>query len=166
MLEKCFVSVQSDGSIAVRSSGLELGQGINTKVAQAVALGLLPALPSSSSPAANDDPAMRMLGRVVVDGNKSTKDFALCTPTWSSTTSESCCIAAAKACEAIVKALAPFKSSVTPGSADPWLDMVTAALAKHADLSSSGTKYPVLDGADYKVYCAAAVVAEVSQFVR
>ena len=93
--------------------------------------------------------------------NTPSRDFALCTPTWSSTTSEACCLAAAKACEAIVKALAPYKSSAKPGSADPWLDMVTAALAKNADLSSSGTKYPVLDGADYKVYCAAAVVAEV-----
>ena len=73
VLEKCFVSVQSDGSIAVRSSGLEVGQGINTKVAQAVALGLLPALPSSSSSSSSDDPAMRLLGRVVVDGSKSTK---------------------------------------------------------------------------------------------
>ena len=46
-----------------------------------------------------------------------------------------------------------------------FANMETAALAKNADLSSSGTKYPILDGADYKVYCAAAVVAEVS-FVR
>ena len=102
-----------------------------------------------------------MLGRVVVDGSKSTKDFAICTPTWSSTTSEACCIAAAKAWADIVKALAPYKSKAKPGSSDPWLDMVTAAFADHVDLSSSGTKYPVLDGADYKVYCAAAVVAEV-----
>jgi hypothetical protein len=75
--EMVVVSVKRDGSILVDASGIEMGQGLNTKVVQAVVVGLnkLTALPPSG--ASSNVPAGPLLtmADVQVGETKSTDQF-------------------------------------------------------------------------------------------
>jgi xanthine dehydrogenase molybdopterin-binding subunit B len=63
------VQVHADGSISANNSGIEMGQGINTKVEQAVAFEL-----SKTAPV-----AMGVISTVLP---KSTDTFPAASPTW------------------------------------------------------------------------------------
>lgn len=120
----------------------QVGQGINTKVEQAVAYAL-----SKPGPTVTVD----LMATVVP---KSTQVFPDASPTWSSGTSESVVYAALKACDTLNTALQPYQS---PGST--WVDVVKKAAAGGAKLTASGSR-PIGEGGAYPLPCAACVVVE------
>ena len=120
--QKVIVAVHPDGSVSVNHSGLEVGQGINTKVEQAVVYELSKTAPFG----------FEMVATVVP---KSTTSFATETPTWASGTSESCVFAAEKACTALNKTLSRYKAS-----GDSWTQIVAKAAAAGAMLTATGDK--------------------------
>jgi len=81
------------GVVTVSASGIEMGQGLNTKVSQACAMGL-----SKLSPSVSVDVSL-----IHNTGVKTTADFPAASGTSGSGTSESCCDAALKACAMVRK---------------------------------------------------------------
>uniref|UniRef100_A0A7S2RXD9 FAD-binding PCMH-type domain-containing protein n=2 Tax=Rhizochromulina marina TaxID=1034831 RepID=A0A7S2RXD9_9STRA len=106
----------ADGTVEVFHSGSEIGQGINTKVAQAVAYGL--GVP---------------LGQVVV-GDNSTSHVPNGTLTGGSGTSETCVGAALDACATLMDRLAPYLEE----SGGDWSGAVSAANDDSVLLSVTG----------------------------
>jgi xanthine dehydrogenase molybdopterin-binding subunit B len=162
--EMVVVSVKRDGSILVDCSGIEMGQGLNTKVVQAVVVGLnkLTALPpafsssSSSSSAAAAVPLLTMAD-VHVGRTKSTDQFPHAGTTNASGTSEGCVDAALKVCAQIVTKLAPYTTttgSTQPVGAEAWAAIVARAFAAGVDLSA-GLEGDHLTGGNYDIYTAA-----------
>lgn len=110
------VSVCEDGSVIVEVSGVEMGQGLYTKVRQAVAYGLSKLWGPEAHPSEKVDmPKIRVM-----------QNDSLSLPnskvSGGSTSSESSCQAALLACEPLVESLKPFlgtlrKSGSTPV---PW----------------------------------------------
>eukprot|EP00930_Biecheleria_cincta_P068850 TRINITY_DN56680_c0_g1_i1.p1 TRINITY_DN56680_c0_g1~~TRINITY_DN56680_c0_g1_i1.p1 ORF type:complete len:1302 (-),score=213.26 TRINITY_DN56680_c0_g1_i1:12-3371(-) len=144
--EKTLVTVYADGSVAIDTSGLEQGQGLNTKVAQAAAMIFKQRVAA--------DFEMDLLDFVLP---KSTAHFSWShvTPSWGSGTSESCVSATMKACSTICEQLTAFKSK---GS---WKEIVAAASGSGAVLSAMG-EHPADEGAGgYSLPVAALVVAEI-----
>jgi xanthine dehydrogenase/oxidase len=139
--ERVVVSILADGSVAVAHSGIELGQGINTKVIQAISMALSKVAPV----------AMNAISTVLP---KSTNTYALATPTWSSTTSEGCVAAAIQACAVLTERLQPF---VAPG--DSFAQVVEKATQAGADLSADALR-KVTDGGKYFIYGASCASAE------
>ncbi len=86
--------------------------------------------------------------------SKSTDQFPVSDPTWSSTTSEICVAAALKACAILNSRLAPFK---TAGAS--WTSVVTAAVAAGTNLAVDAT-HTKSDGGKYSIYCAALTLVE------
>ena len=113
---------KTDGVVEVTTSGIEMGQGLNTKVAQAVAMSLSKGLSST---------ATIPIAMVKNTGLKSTADFPAASGTSGSGTSESCCDAAFKACGVLLKRLGPYLQSGAP-----WLQVVQAAAAAGVDLTA------------------------------
>merc|ERR1712216_1059835 len=142
--ERGFVKVHPDGTVLVDTSGLELGQGLNTKVAQAVAMAF-------KGVASDFDMS---LVEIVIP--KSTATFSGCSGTWGSGTSEACVSAALQACAAIADKLKPFASA-----GRSWKGTVAAACNGSADLSASGEHPPAASFKGYHVSMAACVVAEI-----
>ncbi|XP_055319493.1 uncharacterized protein LOC129577062 [Sitodiplosis mosellana] len=107
-----------DGTVAISHSGVEIGQGINTKVTQVVAhvlgvpLDLITVTPHSS---------------IIVANN---------TFTAASITSESVCMAAKMACERILERLKPVREK-KPNA--PWLEIVHDAWAQSIELTEKQT---------------------------
>ena len=141
--EKVMLSCHSDGSVSVNSSGIEMGQGINTKVVQAVSYGLGKMFDSPLS-----------FDSISVARTKSTSSFEGVSPTWGSGTSESCVEACLKACEDMVSKLEPYKSKGTN-----FQQVVAAASAAGVDLNSTGTHH-LYNGGTYEVYGACCSVVE------
>ena len=123
--EKVVLSCHSDATVSVSSSGVEMGQGINTKVVQAVSYGLGKMF---DSPLSCDS--------ISVLGKKNTNIFDGVSPTWGSGTSESCVEACLKACEDLLKKLEPYKSKGTN-----FQQVVAAAFEAGVDLNSTGTHH-------------------------
>ena len=138
------MSIHGDGSVSVSSSGVECGQGLNTKLAQTVAMQLGASAPGGLS-----------LELIRVAEQQSTSDYWACTPTWASGTSEAVCGAAIKACTALGSTLAKYQKG---GLA--WSALVAAAVKDKAELSEAGTFYVELSGGSYFVYAAAVSVLE------
>lgn len=138
------VIVNEDGSASIKHSGIEMGQGINTKIAQAVAMELSLTAPIDLTHLATVTP-------------KSTADFGSATPTWSSGTSEVLVGAAVKACAALNKVAARFKD----GSRDTWAKIAAAAVQAGVVLGGQASVTPLIDGGSYFVYASACCVAEI-----
>ncbi|KAL0878640.1 hypothetical protein ABMA27_003714 [Loxostege sticticalis] len=106
---------RGDATVTVTTGGVEMGQGVNTKVAQVCAyeLGIpleyVSVLPHYSFTAANN----------VFSG--------------SSITSESACYAVIKACQMLKKRLEPIKSSMTNPT---WQELITKAGEEQVDLTA------------------------------
>jgi len=132
------------GVVTVSASGIEMGQGLNTKVAQAVSMGLGKLGESVSVP----------LSLIHNTGVKTTADFPAASGTSGSGTSESCCDAALKACAMLVKKL---QSYVKPGM--DYAAVIRAAAAGGVDLSTQ-VEGQHLSGGEYFIYAAGATEVE------
>eukprot|EP01116_Phalansterium_solitarium_P016706 TRINITY_DN393_c0_g2_i1.p1 TRINITY_DN393_c0_g2~~TRINITY_DN393_c0_g2_i1.p1 ORF type:complete len:1372 (-),score=562.47 TRINITY_DN393_c0_g2_i1:226-4341(-) len=114
----CVVNVLPDGSVGVSIAGIEMGQGINTKVAQAIAYGL--GIP------------LKFITVLPV--------YTLATPngggSGGSVTSELNVRAALNACDQLNALLAPVRASMPPNSA--WTDVVATAVAQNINLQGLG----------------------------
>ena len=139
--ESALVEVHSDGSVSVNNSGLEVGQGINTKVEQATVFEL-----SKTAPFGLD-----MVTTVLP---KSTRDFDA-SPTWASGTSETCVYATLQACAEINKALAKHRVA-----GDTWVQVVAKAAKAGAKLSATG-RHVMGTGGAYPICSAACAVVEI-----
>ena len=109
------IQVYPDGSVNVNHGGIEIGQGINTKVAQAVAMKLQ--IPLSLIKVTSNT--------TIVQPNNS--------GTGGSTTSEMCVQAAMNACDILLTRLAPFMQSGLD-----WIDLITQANNANVDLQAKG----------------------------
>lgn len=144
--EKALVSVHADGSVAVDTSGIEQGQGLNTKVLQSAAMVFQQQVAG--------DFAFDQLESVLP---KSTSHFSWSgvTPSYGSGTSEACVAAVIKACAVIAGNLSNYKSL------GGWKQIVAAAAADSVELSATGV-HPNSEGnMGYPVPMAALVVAEI-----
>lgn len=141
--EKCLVRVEADGIVTLDHSGLEMGQGINTKACQA-ATKVLAAIASDF-----------IISDVRTLEPKSTSRFSwtLVTPTFGSATSEAVVVAVTNACASLSGKLQKYKGS--------WKEIVAAALKDGVDLSASGS-HSRFDGMlGYHIYVAACVCTEI-----
>ncbi|XP_037034825.1 indole-3-acetaldehyde oxidase-like isoform X2 [Bradysia coprophila] len=114
---QAFVTIyQFDGTVAISHGGIEMGQGINTKVAQVAAhvLGIpyefVKVKPSNNLISANS---------FVTGGSQ---------------TSETVCFAVKKACEVLLDRLKPVRDEMKDAA---WPDVTRAAYNKFIDLSAS-----------------------------
>jgi xanthine dehydrogenase/oxidase len=114
------VSILLDGTVTISHGGIEMGQGINTKVAQAAAMSL----------GIN-------LDQIVIQST-STSIVPNVSPTGGSITSELCVKATLKACDILNDRLAPFRSQGNP----TWEQLVQAALMAGVDLNAKGYVFP------------------------
>jgi len=140
----CQIHVYPDGSVQVNHGGIEMGQGINVKVAQTVSYALGCPLESIEVTGTNTD---------VVP-------IASCTG--GSTTSELCCAAAKLVCDTLNTRLEPVRKA-NPKA--PWAGIVGAAGGAGVNLSAE-TLYqpppgPMSSTFDYFAYGAAISVVEV-----
>ncbi|XP_037081125.1 xanthine dehydrogenase-like [Pollicipes pollicipes] len=101
----------NDGTVAVSHGGVEMGQGLNTKVAQVVAREL--GVP---------------LDQVSVKPNNSLANPGS-TVTGGSIGSEWCCMAARSACQQLIERLKPFRAAEGEPQR-PWLQVVQMASGK------------------------------------
>lgn len=139
-----FISISGmDGSVNVSHGGIEVGQGIDTKLAQVVALEL--GCPLTS---------------IKVEATDSFVHVNNCC-TGGSITSELCCGAAASAAKTITAALAPVRAKL-PQTAS-WSDVIQAANAANVDLTARGWNTPpaVADPFAYNSYGMVATEVEV-----
>ncbi|XP_018363392.1 PREDICTED: xanthine dehydrogenase/oxidase-like [Trachymyrmex cornetzi] len=111
-----------DGSVCVTHGGIEIGQGINTKIAQMVAYKLGIDLKLISVKRSNN---------IITPNNVNTGG---------SITTQSCGYAAVQACNEILKRLEPIKKEMTNPT---WKDLVFAAFKKDVDLCA---RYMVATG--------------------
>lgn len=132
-MAKTIVTVNSDATVTIDSSGIEMGQGINTKVIQACAMSLAGVAQVDVS----------QISTVLV---KSTDNFGLCTPTWSSTTSENCVRAVMRATDKIVKKMTKYA-----GSGKTWAQVVAECTAAGVKLSDIEGNSLLLDGGTYPI---------------
>ncbi len=128
----------ADGSVHVQHGGCEIGQGIHTKVAQAVALGL------------------RCPLELVRVGETSTSVSPNSSSTGGSGTSESAVRSVLIACRKLRTALAPYDV------ADDWVATVAKAFAAGAELAAHGWSTPPSEEPfDYATYGVAAVEVQI-----
>ncbi len=148
--EMVVISLAPDGAVAVDASGIEMGQGLNTKVSQAVVCGLNKLLPTAVAP-------LLSMADVAIGLVKSTDQFPSASTTSGSGTSEGCVDAALKACATIVAKLAPYAAAAGPSAS--WASIVGAAYAAGVDLRA-GTEADHLQGGSYDIYCAGCTEVE------
>lgn len=112
------VAIYSDGSIAITHGGVEIGQGINTKVIQACAykFGL----------SVDDMPIIRVLPATTRLAPNPTN------VTGGSVTSELCTLTVMHCCETLNRRLAPFRSQYPT-----WKEAVGAAAGAYVDMLAS-----------------------------
>ena len=113
----CLISVFAvDGSVSVTHSGIEMGQGLNTKVAQVIAYEL------------GIDVSMVKIKPVTLNLNPNTST------TGGSYASESVCVAAVECCKILKERLAPIRDQV--GMEATWPQLIQAANEANVDLCS------------------------------
>ncbi|CAE8611980.1 unnamed protein product [Polarella glacialis] len=146
--EKCSVRVNHDGSASLEHSGLEVGQGMDTKVVQACTMELKKLA------------ADFLIENVQIVLPKSTSSFSWTgvTGTFGSLTSEAVVDAVLDACQKLRTELEPFAKNGTS-----WVTLVAAALAAGADLSQSGeTKLKKAGpGSSYELFSAGCAQVQV-----
>ena len=114
-----------DGTVLISHAGHEIGQGLNTKVAQAAAYAL------SKLNAKN--PAGFVPLDVIKIADINTDVMPNISMTGGSTTSEGCCASVMLCCEQLVERLKPVRDKLVAKAADPttfepsWKDIVAAA---------------------------------------
>jgi len=121
-----------DGSICVSQGGIEVGQGLDTKVAQVVAYGLGCDL---------SDVSVK---------RTSTLSSSNSQVTGGSSTSELVCRSAAKCCEIMAERMKGTKSELPVGTS--WKDLVAACYNDGVDLIVSCNHPPDFDGDAYNVW--------------
>ncbi|VAI22982.1 unnamed protein product [Triticum turgidum subsp. durum] len=121
------VSILNDGSIAVEVGGVEIGQGLYTKVKQMTAFGLGELCPDAD----------RLLDKVRVI-QADTLSMIQGGFTGGSTTSESSCEAVRQACTVLVKRLKPIKEGLEAksGAPVPWSTLIAQANMASVNLSA------------------------------
>lgn len=131
---------QGDGSVAISHGGIEMGQGINTKVAQVVAYSLgIPLSQVSVKPS-----------NVLIAPNSMS--------TGGSLTSEAVCYAALKACNELKERMKPVKEKMKNAS---WPDLIHQCYVDQINLSASFMFQPTLpDVHAYPIYGATCVEIE------
>lgn len=140
-----------DGTVVVSHAGCEMGQGINTKLAQTVAYTL--GIPFELVTVSGFD--------TIIGANRSY--------TAGSIGSEAVCVTAKKACEHILERLKPVREKMTATAT--WPDIIGKAWALNVDLTQKELLKPS-DVKDYDVVgCACAeiemdVLTGVMQIVR
>jgi indole-3-acetaldehyde oxidase len=121
------VSIMNDGSIAVEVGGVEIGQGLYTKVKQMAAFGLAELVPDADG----------LLGkvRVIQADSLSMVQGGF---TGGSTTSEVSCEAVRLSCATLVERLKPIKESIEAksGAAAPWSALIAQASMASVNLSA------------------------------
>ncbi|XP_055352624.1 uncharacterized protein LOC129598650 [Paramacrobiotus metropolitanus] len=116
MFNVLVVIYHDDGSVAVTHGGIEIGQGINTKVAQVVAYELGIDLASVTiQPTAT-----------ITNGNGG--------PTGGSTSSELCCLGAINCCTELKQRMQPVKDKLGPNAS--WKQIVEACWMSNIDMSA------------------------------
>ena len=135
---------KADGTVTVTHSGTEIGQGINTKVAQAVAT------------------ALQVPLDMVRIHQTSTDKVANGGTTGGSATSELCCKAALNACDKLLKRLNLPADNSTSRSVDDWLRTLQSApsdVSMNVEGWYSPTENP--NGTHFQYYVWGACVSEV-----
>jgi xanthine dehydrogenase/oxidase len=122
MVYNSLITVYADGCICVTHGGCEIGQGINTKVAQAVCYKL--GLKDSEG---GVPPTIRILPTTTAIAG------GMLNLTGGSITSELCVLSAMNACDALLARLKPFH-----GDGVTWEEAVGLASAANVNLSASG----------------------------
>ena len=113
----CLISVFAvDGTVSVSHSGIEMGQGLNTKVVQCIAYKL------------GIDVSMVMIKPVTLNLNPNTST------TGGSFASESVCVAAVECCKILDERLAPIRDQL--GMEATWPQLIQAANEANVDLCS------------------------------
>ncbi|XP_010483972.1 PREDICTED: benzaldehyde dehydrogenase (NAD(+))-like [Camelina sativa] len=146
------VSILSDGSVAVEVAGIEVGQGLWTKVQQMVAYGL---------------------GMIKCDGSEDllerirllqtdTLSMSQSSYTAGSTTSENCCEAVRLCCGILVERLKPTMNQILENARSVTWDMlIQQAYAQSVDLSARTFYKPESSSAEYLNYGVGASEVEV-----
>jgi abscisic-aldehyde oxidase len=157
------VNIHSDGSIQITHSGTEMGQGINTKVAQAAAFVLQKVLASKNDQNAEEseqgknkadevqertghsnyyprsvmnDSIGPLLRRVQIS-DTSTEKLPNMGMTGGSTTSEACCGAVMLACEVLVERLLPVRDDlIAQNKPHDWDQIIKAASNNNVNLGA------------------------------
>ncbi|KAI3832374.1 hypothetical protein MKX03_025295 [Papaver bracteatum] len=146
------VSILNDGSVVVEVGGIELGQGLWTKVRQMAAFGLSPILGDGS-----EDLLERV--RVIQSDTLSMVQGGF---TAGSTTSESSCEAVRLCCAALVERLNALKERL-PEKTGPvsWDTLIVQAHLQSVNLSASTYYVPDLSSVRYLNYGAAVSEVEI-----
>ncbi|CAM0876727.1 unnamed protein product [Alopecurus aequalis] len=123
------VSILNDGSIVVEVGGVEIGQGLYTKVKQMTAFGLAELCPGDA------DGALLDRIRVIQADSLSMVQGGF---TGGSTTSEVSCEAVRQSCAALVERLKPIKESIETksGAAAAWGALIGQATMASVNLSA------------------------------
>ncbi|XP_012939556.1 xanthine dehydrogenase isoform X2 [Aplysia californica] len=136
----CNISVfAADGTVSVMTSGVEMGQGLYTKVAQAVAKNM-------------NIPVDRVKVRPNQNNVTPNPGFS-----GGSSTSEMCVAAALNAASQLTERLRPIREKMPDAD---WKTVLGTAWASSMDLSAR-TKCDTTKGQQYFTYCAGAVETEV-----
>ena len=147
------VNIHADGSIQLTHSGTEMGQGINTKVAQAAAYALskIISLPEEMkngktrtgqshyypSAVTNVKAVGVLLNRITI-GDTSTEKLPNMGMSGGSTTSEACCGAVMLACDELVARLIPVRDELMELKKPyTWDHIIKAANGSKINLQSS-----------------------------
>lgn len=148
------VSIFTDGSVVVEVGGIEIGQGLWTKVKQATIYGL------SALWAKDTEGVEFMTVRVVQADSMSLPHGGL---TAHSTTSEGSCEAVTRACQLLVDRLMPLKikKEETAGCLS-WNGLIALAKASGVDLSAQVRWFPEKSALQYLNYGVAATEVEVN----
>ncbi|XP_043716013.1 indole-3-acetaldehyde oxidase isoform X2 [Telopea speciosissima] len=146
------VSLLNDGSVVVEVGGIELGQGLWTKVKQMAAFALSQVLLDRSS---------NLLERVRVI-QADTLSLVQGGFTAGSTTSESSCEAVRLCCKALVERLIPLKERLQENMGTvSWDMLILQAHLQSVNLSASAFYVPDLTSAQYLNYGAAVSEVEI-----
>ena len=140
------VHVYTDGTVLVTHGGVEIGQGLHTKMAQVAAMAL--GVPTAA----------------VFIAESSTDKVANPSPTAASASSDMYGAAVLDACDQIASRLAPFRAELGPDA--PFKAVAWAAYTKRVDLSAHGFyKTPDITGfggaKPFNYFVFGAAVAEV-----
>ncbi|KAJ6410086.1 hypothetical protein OIU84_009564 [Salix udensis] len=147
------VSILSDGSVVVEVGGIELGQGLWTKVKQMAAFGLS---------SIKCDGVENLLDKVRII-QADTLSLTQGGITAGSTTSESSCESVRLCCEVLVERLAPLKETLQGqmGSVR-WDELICKAYTQSLNLSATSHYSPDFNSMQYLNYGAAVSEVEVN----
>ncbi|KAF8659336.1 hypothetical protein HU200_058539 [Digitaria exilis] len=146
------VSIMNDGSIVVEVGGIEIGQGLWTKVKQMTAFGLGHLCPDGGE-------CLLKKVRVIQADTLSMVQGGM---TGGSTTSETCCEAVRQSCATLVERLKPIKDSLEAnGSTLEWGALIAQASMANVSLSVQAYWTPDVTFTSYLNYGAAVSEVEV-----